>query len=129
MYQDSLEEWNEYVEEEVQARNDVASVAADSVNRIASFLGEKTILATTTNIIKEAIGQADSWQLRQAGYLFLGMISDTCSQTFLKNMDEIMKMAAGGLLDSHPRVRYEALTAMGLLLTELAPDAQKKYHD
>ena len=44
-------------------------------------------------------------------------------------MDEIMKMAAGGLLDPHPRVRYEALTAMGLLLTELAPDAQKKYHD
>jgi hypothetical protein len=55
LYQDSLEEWNEYVEEEVQARNDVASVAADSVNRIASFLGEKTILATTTNIIKEAV--------------------------------------------------------------------------
>ena len=79
LYQDSLEEWNEYVEEEVQARNDVASVAADAVNRIASFLGEKTILASTTNIIKEAISQADSWQLRQAGYLFLGMISDTCS--------------------------------------------------
>jgi hypothetical protein len=57
------------------------------------------------------------------------MISDTCSQTFLKNIEEIMKMSAGGLLDPHPRVRYEALTSMGLLLTELAPDAQKKYHD
>jgi hypothetical protein len=45
----------------VQARNDVASVAADAVNRIASFLGEKTILATTTQIIKEAISQAGSW--------------------------------------------------------------------
>ena len=57
------------------------------------------------------------------------MISDTCSQTFLKNIEEIMKMSAGGLLDPHPRVRFEALTSMGLLLTELAPDAQKKYHD
>lgn len=57
------------------------------------------------------------------------MISDTCSATFRKNMDEIMKMSASGLLDPHPRVRYEALTSMGLLLTELAPDAQKKYHD
>ena len=38
-------------------------------------------------------------------------------------------MSAGGLLDPHPRVRYEALTSMGFLLTELAPDAQKKYHD
>ncbi len=61
LYIDSIEEWNEYVEEEIQARNDVASVAADAVNRIASFIGEKTILATTTNLIKEAISQAGSW--------------------------------------------------------------------
>ena len=40
-----------------------------------------------------------------------------------------MRMSAGGLLDPHPRVRYEALTSLGLLLTELAPEAQKKYHD
>ena len=57
------------------------------------------------------------------------MISDTCGETFRKNMDEIMKMSASGLLDEHPRVRYEALTSLGLLLTELAPDAQKKFHN
>lgn len=56
------------------------------------------------------------------------MISDTCGETFRKNMDEIMKMSASGLLDEHPRVRYEALTSLGLLLTELAPDAQKTFH-
>ena len=48
---------------------------------------------------------------------------------FKKNIEEIMKMSASGLLDPHPRVRYEALTSLGLLLTELAPHAQKKYHD
>jgi len=51
------------------------------------------------------------------------MISDTCSESFRKGMDEIMKMSAAGLIDEHPRVRYEALTCLGLLLTELAPDA------
>jgi hypothetical protein len=56
------------------------------------------------------------------------MISDTCAETFRKNMDEIIKMSASGLLDAHPRVRYEAMTSLGLLLTELAPDAQKKFH-
>ena len=55
LYQESLEEWNQYEEEELQARNDVASIAADSINRIASFLGEKTIIASTTHLIKEAI--------------------------------------------------------------------------
>ena len=48
---------------------------------------------------------------------------------FKKSLEEIMKMSATGLLDPHPRVRYEALTSLGLLLTELAPDAQKKFHD
>jgi importin-5 len=57
------------------------------------------------------------------------MISDTCVEMFRKSLDEIMKMSATGLLDPHPRVRYEALTSLGLLLNELAPDAQKKFHD
>lgn len=56
------------------------------------------------------------------------MIASTCAETFRKNMDEIMKMSATGLLDQHPRVRYEALTSLGLLLTELSPDAQKRFH-
>ena len=30
-------------------------------------------------------------------------------------------------MDEHPRVRYESLTCLGLLLTELAPEAQKKF--
>ncbi|CDW84107.1 importin beta- [Stylonychia lemnae] len=126
--QDDLEEWNKEVEEELQARNDPSSVAADNLNRIASFLGEKTLINCTSHIIKEAIEQKGSWQLRSAGYIFLGMISDTCSEAFRKGMDEIMKMCAAGLIDEHPRVRYEALTCLGLLLTELAPDAQKKFH-
>lgn len=123
MYEDSIEEWKDYIEEEIQARNDPASVAADNINRIASFIGEKTIIACSTHLIKEAIEQKDKWQLRQAGYLFLGMISDTCQDMFKKNLDEIIRMAASGLIDPHPRVRYEALTALGLLLTELAPEA------
>ncbi len=48
MYEDSIDEWKEYIEEEIQARNDPASVAADNINRIASFLGEKVIIGCTT---------------------------------------------------------------------------------
>ncbi|TNV74745.1 hypothetical protein FGO68_gene4951 [Halteria grandinella] len=128
LHEDSIEDWAEAVEEELQARNDPASVAADNVNRIASHLGEKVMIKCSTHLIKEAIEQQGSWQLRQAGYLFLGMISDTCKESFIKSMDDVMRMSASGLLDAHPRVRYEALTSLGLLLTELAPNAQKKFH-
>jgi len=48
------------------------------------------------------------------------MISDTCSETFRKNMEDVIKMSALGMMDAHPRVRYQALTSLGLLLNELA---------
>lgn len=47
------------MDEEIQARNDPSAVAADNLNRISSFLGEKTIINTTTQIVKEAIENKD----------------------------------------------------------------------
>ena len=41
----------------------------------------------------------------------------------MKNMDECMKIACGGMVDSHPIVRYAGLSALALLLDELAPVA------
>ena len=98
------------------------------MNRIASFIGENTLISSSTGIIKELVESKIDWKHRVAGYLFLGMISEACTETFLKNMDDVIRMSANGLLDEHPRVRYEALTSLGLLLTSLAPDAQLKYH-
>jgi hypothetical protein len=46
--EDDIEAWAQEQEEEILAKNDPSSVAADSLNRIASFLGEKTIINTTT---------------------------------------------------------------------------------
>lgn len=37
-------------------------------------------------------------------------------------------MVAKGLLDEHPRVRYAALMALGLLLNVLSPHIQMKFH-
>jgi hypothetical protein len=34
------------------------------------------------------------------------MISETCKEAFKKNMDDVMRMSALGLMDEHPRVRY-----------------------
>jgi hypothetical protein len=42
------------------------------------------------------------------GYKFLGMISEACRKSFKKNLDDIAKMSAGGMLHSNLRVRFEA---------------------
>ncbi len=46
----------------------------------------------------------------------------------MKNMDEAMKVACAGIMDSESRVRYAGLSCVALLLTELSPKAQKKFH-
>lgn len=56
------------------------------------------------------------------------MIAETCSKTIKKNLDEVFTIVFKGLQDAHPRVRYQALTALGLILNETSPFLQEKYH-
>jgi hypothetical protein len=44
-HEPTLEEWYISIEdEEITTRDDACSIAADSISRIAAFLGEKTLL-------------------------------------------------------------------------------------
>lgn len=60
--------------------------------------------------------------------MLMGLISESCKESMMKNMDEAMKIACAGVMDENARVRYAGLSCLALLLTELAPKAQKKYH-
>jgi len=39
-----------------------------------------------------------------------------------------MALACKGLLDPHPRVRNQALMAVGLVMSECAPQVQMRFH-
>lgn len=58
----------------------------------------------------------------------MGLIAEACKEAMAKNMASAMQMACTGIIDQHPRVRYAGLSCLALLLTELAPAVQKKYH-
>lgn len=58
----------------------------------------------------------------------MGLISESCKETLLKNMSDAMQLACAGVVDENARVRCAGLSCLALLLTELAPKAQKKYH-
>ena len=58
----------------------------------------------------------------------MGLIAEACKESMLKGMGEAMMMACAGVMDANVRVRYAGLSCLALLLTELAPKAQKKYH-
>jgi hypothetical protein len=56
------------------------------------------------------------------------MIAESCAKIIKKNIHEIFGLLAAGLTDEHPRVRYQALTSLGLILNETSPDLQHKFH-
>ena len=60
--------------------------------------------------------------------MLMGLIAESSKESMMKNMDEAMKVACAGIMDENLRVRYAGLSCLALLLTELAPKAQKKYH-
>jgi hypothetical protein len=60
--------------------------------------------------------------------MLMGLIAESCKESMKKNMDEAMKIACSGIMDENIRVRYAGLSCLALLLTELSPKAQTKYH-
>jgi hypothetical protein len=56
------------------------------------------------------------------------MIAEACGKKFKKEFDDVVKMLAKGMQDSEPRVRYQALMALGLVLNVASPDVQLKFH-
>lgn len=90
---DDLETWLGEEELEIQAKQDPAGVAAESLQRISVFLGEKTTLACSSELIKAAIASSD-WKENWMGYKFLGMISEACSKSFKANLADVAQMSA-----------------------------------
>ena len=62
------------------------------------------------------------------GLQFLGVISEACKKQFSTNIDDVAKMAVSGFTSGNARVRYEALQCTGLLLSDISPTFQLKYH-
>lgn len=94
---DDLEAWLEEEELDMQAKQDPANVAAEAIQRISVYLGEKTTLVTCSDLIKSAIQSAD-WKEQWMGFKFLGMISEACTKSFSKNLVEIAQMSASGII-------------------------------
>lgn len=125
--EEDMDTWAASQEEKVVGQTDPFNTAVNAINTLSNCLQEKTVLAGTTTLIQKCL-TSGNWKERQAGYMTMGLIAESCKESMKKNMEEAMKMACSGIVDQHPRVRYAGLSCTALLLTELAPLAQKKFH-
>lgn len=126
---DDLNVWGETPEEKEGASGNTEPyhVAINAINCISNDLGEKNIMLPCSALIQQC-RQSANWKERQAGYMLLGLIAESCKEALSKGMSEAIQLACAGVVDANPRVRYAGLSCLALLLTELAPKAQKKYH-
>ena len=97
-YKDDEQAWADELEDDLLAKNDPSSVASEALERLTDALGEKFILACSAEILQGAIKNED-WKLRAAGFIYLGMIAEGCAESFKKNMDETVRLAASGMTD------------------------------
>ena len=121
-------EWLTEIEDPDKLSSDPVSTAASSISRLAEDLGEKTTLSCCQPIIAECVRAGDNALQRQAGYTLLGLIAETCKESFAKNLTEAMQTASAGVQDSDQRVRYAALGALASLTEQMSPYVQIKQH-
>ena len=105
---DDLQAWLAEEDAELQTKNDPASVAAETVQRISVYLGPKTTLACCSDLIQGGISSAD-WKEQCMGFNMLGMISEACKKEFKANLDAVAKQSVSGFASENTRVRFEAL--------------------
>ena len=121
------EEWAQKIEGEDTTGTDIHTSAISAIGRLSLDMKENFMLDAVKPVFAESFTHAD-WKVRQAGYLTFGLIAESCKDYMKANMDHAMQTACKGLQDENARVRYSGLSCLGLVLTELSPIAQTKFH-
>lgn len=103
------------------------SVGQECLDRLAIALGGNTIVPVASEQLPAYL-VAPEWQKRHAALIALAQIAEGCSKVMIKNLEQVVNMVLNSFQDSHPRVRWAAINAIGQLSTDLGPDLQVQHH-
>lgn len=119
--------WAETIDGEDETGNNTHSAALAAISRLSLDMKENFVLEACKPVFAESFTHQD-WKIRQAGYLTFGLIAESCKDYMKANLDNAMQTACKALQDENVRVRYSGLSCLALVLTELSPVAQLKFH-
>jgi hypothetical protein len=123
----NLENWNKLTEDLESDLENMCFGAREGISRLSVDLGGKFFVENTIAYIKKLLG-SENWIELQAAFIAIGYMSQGSREMFQSNIMELLNFISNGLVNSHPRVIYSSLTALGMLLEDIAPTIQKKYH-
>jgi hypothetical protein len=122
-----IEEWTKETENDEADKEEMFFGVRDGLSRLGTDLGGKYLVENTNAYIQKFLASSN-WIENHAAFVAIGYMSQACRDTFKLSTVEVLNYISNGLVHTHPRVRYAALTALGMLLEEIAPHIQKKFH-
>ncbi|KAG8062221.1 hypothetical protein GUJ93_ZPchr0003g18203 [Zizania palustris] len=120
--------WHAAVSEEEDAGETGSYVfAQECLDRLAIAVGGNTILPVAAELLPSFFA-AEEWKRRHAALVTIAQIAEGCAKVMIKNLEQVVGMVLNSFQDSHPRVRWAAINAVGQLSTDLGPELQNKLH-
>ena len=124
---DNFEEWNKQTQETEKDCKEMFFNAVDGIERLALDLGGQYMLKSTFSFIETYLA-SDNWKANHAGYYAIGFMAEGCADAFKEHLPNLLKHIGSGLTHPHPRVKFSALSALGLLFEDLAVNIIYTYY-
>ncbi|XP_070033078.1 uncharacterized protein [Nicotiana tomentosiformis] len=105
----------------------MCSYAMESLGRLAIALGGNVILPSCLEYLFSFLYD-ENWRIRHAGVTAIGLISEGCSKALLQEMGQLVETVVMLIHDTHPRVHWATIHAIGQLSKYLSPHFQEQYH-
>lgn len=102
-------------------------VGQECLDRLAIALGGEAIVPLAVELLPGYLAAPD-WRKRHAGLITLAQIAEGCAKEMRKDLQHFVPMILNLFHDSHVRVRWAAIHAIGLLSTDLSPDLQQQQY-
>eukprot|EP00928_Gymnodinium_smaydae_P036239 TRINITY_DN25348_c0_g1_i3.p1 TRINITY_DN25348_c0_g1~~TRINITY_DN25348_c0_g1_i3.p1 ORF type:complete len:1120 (-),score=242.44 TRINITY_DN25348_c0_g1_i3:82-3441(-) len=99
-------------------------VGEEAIDRVARALGGDAIACQVLELARE-FGRQDDWKHRYVAVTTLAQCAETlCSQ---EHVGKVLALLLSSFEDSHARVRFAAVHAVGQISTDQAPYVQEKH--
>lgn len=109
--------------DELDADNALVCRFRSLMDRLSLAIGyEKMITIIESKLLSQY--QSGDWRWKNATLMCISQLSEDLNVDKIENLVKIIKI---GVSDSHPKVRYAAIQALGQYSDDLKPTFQEKY--
>ena len=124
----SEDTWNQENDEDDISRNDMFPLGKDLLCAIAGSVGGPLLLGTMSQLVPRYL-KSENWVRQHTGLLAIGLIAEGCKESYRSSMGSLLDLIIPFLSSQHQRLRWAALTSLGLLISEFQTLIQTQHSE